>query len=123
SYGTNTFAKAKLEEMELFTRMASTLQVPLKNALPFQATSVEVRKEAAKGSKYKVDDFAVAFVFQVVYDHISRNPQDDPREIFKKAIDFYAPILETDSQDLFEKTRLYLRKYPTKIRRASCRES
>lgn len=112
SHGLPIFDKVQLEEMALFTRIADTLKIPLKNPVSYRATSLEVRTEAAKKSKYTVEDFAVALVFQVAAHASRQNPFEDPQTIFRGVINGLAPELKMDSTDLFDRTRLYLRKYP-----------
>ncbi len=113
SYGTDIAKKVKLEEMELFKRLGETLEVPLANPLPYQASSLEVRTEAAKTSKYTVEDFAAAIVFQIAANAARQNPQVPPMTIFQKVIDQMAPELKMNSDKLFNKTRLFLREFPT----------
>ncbi|HEX5033000.1 MAG TPA: hypothetical protein VFW62_00850 [bacterium] len=113
SYGSDIAKKVKLEEMELFTRIGETLGVPLANPLPYQASSLEVRKEAATTSKYTVEDFAAAIVFQIAANAAKQNPQVNPRAIFSDVIDRMAPALKMTTEQLFEKTRLFLREFPT----------
>lgn len=113
SYGTDIAKKVKLEEMALFTRVAETLDIPLANPLPYQASSLEVRQEAAKVSKYTVEDFAVAMVFQIAAESAKQNPAIPPPVIFQKVIEGMAPELKMDSDQLFKNTRLFLREFPT----------
>jgi hypothetical protein len=112
SYGTEVAQKVKLEEMELFTRIARTLNIPLQNPLPRQASSLEVRKEAAKNSKYTPEDFAVAFVFQTAAFAASQNPGLDPQMVFRDVIRRMAPEFKMEPDDLFVKTRDFLRRFP-----------
>lgn len=111
SYGTEIAKKVALEEMSLFTRMAEILEIPLANPLPLQASSLEVRQEAAKTSKYSVEDFATAIVFQIAANAAQQNPQIHPMTIFRSVIDKMAPELKMKSEDLFEKTRLFLKEF------------
>ncbi|MFO1519060.1 MAG: hypothetical protein U1F57_05290 [bacterium] len=112
-YGTEISKKVKLEEMELFGRMAETLHIPLLNPLPYAASSLAVRKEASKGSEYTPEDFAVAMVYQVAATEALQNPGIPFPVVFEEVNKKMAPVLEMKPEDLFEKTRLFLRKFPS----------
>ncbi|MFO1464288.1 MAG: hypothetical protein U1F66_10975 [bacterium] len=110
--------RVKLEETELFTRIAKTLDIPLRNALPVRALSKEALQAAAKASKYSELDFAVAVLFQAVLGNLRAHRGGDPVALADGLAPEVAKELSQDSRSLRTAFDQYLQKYPDPVEAA-----
>jgi len=104
--------REKLEENELFKRVAKTLDIPLRNALPVRALSKEALQEAAKSSKYSELDFAVAVLFQAVLGNLRAHRGGDPNALADGLAPEVAKELSQDAKSLRTALDRYFEKYP-----------
>jgi len=110
--------RVQLEEVELFKKMAQTMDIPLRNALPVRALSKEALLEAVKISKFSELDFAVAVLFQGVTGAVRLNPRVDPIAVADDLAPKVAAELGQDAAALRKALDQYFVKFPTFVEAA-----